>query len=137
MSKVVKAEKKELSAFDKLPPRRRLFVLEYVKDFNGKQAAIRAGYKATSAEITASKLLSIAKVKEAAAESVDQFIDGKKTELKKKVLRTLEQITDTTENDRDRIKAVELLGKFAGLWKDDVNVQANIQVNFDRSDDGF
>lgn len=33
------------------------FVEEYVKDFNGRQAAIRAGYSPNGAEVTASRLL--------------------------------------------------------------------------------
>lgn len=40
-----------------LTPRHELFIEEYLKDYNGAQAAIRAGYAAPSARITASKLL--------------------------------------------------------------------------------
>lgn len=47
-----------------LSPKRELFVLEYMKDKNGKQAAIRAGYSPGSAESTASDILGNAKVKE-------------------------------------------------------------------------
>ena len=47
-----------------LSPKRELFVLEYMKDKNGKQAAIRAGYSPGSAEVTASNILSDTKVKE-------------------------------------------------------------------------
>jgi phage terminase small subunit len=43
------------------------FVAEYLKDLNGKQAAIRAGYKASRAEVTASELLRDRKVSEAVA----------------------------------------------------------------------
>lgn len=45
--------------------RRRLFVHEYLKDLNGKQAAIRAGFAPASAEVTASQLLSNPKVRSA------------------------------------------------------------------------
>jgi phage terminase small subunit len=41
------------------------FVHEYLIDLNGKQAAIRAGYAAASAEVTASRLLSQDKVSDA------------------------------------------------------------------------
>lgn len=41
------------------------FVAEFLIDGNGKQAAIRAGYAPKSAEVTASKLLRLAKVSEA------------------------------------------------------------------------
>jgi phage terminase small subunit len=37
--------------------RQRLFVLEYLKDLNATQAAIRAGYAARSAKVTACRLL--------------------------------------------------------------------------------
>lgn len=46
----------------KLTPRQERFVSEYLVDLNGKQAAIRAGYSPKGAEVTASKLLSHAKV---------------------------------------------------------------------------
>jgi phage terminase small subunit len=51
----------ELSA--ELKPREQAFVREYLKDSNGKQAAIRAGYPGgASAEVTSSRLLRNAKV---------------------------------------------------------------------------
>lgn len=40
------------------------FCLEYLKDLNGKQAAIRSGYSAKTAENQASRLLSNAKVQQ-------------------------------------------------------------------------
>lgn len=43
------------------------FIREYLKDSNGKKAAIRAGYSKKSAESQASRLLSKAKVKEEVA----------------------------------------------------------------------
>lgn len=59
---------------DKLSPKRRKFVLEYVKDFNGKQAAIRAGYSPKTAEVQASRLLSNANLKAAADELSDSAV---------------------------------------------------------------
>ncbi|QFT84960.1 Terminase small subunit [Halomonas sp. THAF12] len=51
-----------------LTARQSRFVDEYLVDLNGKQAAIRAGYAERSAEGTASRLLSNAKVAEAIAQ---------------------------------------------------------------------
>lgn len=45
-----------------LTPKQATFVREYLLDLNGKQAAIRAGYSAKTAEVQASKLLSNPKV---------------------------------------------------------------------------
>ena len=49
----------------RLTARQAAFVQEYLVDLNGKQAAIRAGYTASSSEVTASRLLRNAKVDEA------------------------------------------------------------------------
>ena len=46
----------------KLTPKQIRFVDEWLIDFNGKQAAIRAGYSAKTAEATASRLLRNVKV---------------------------------------------------------------------------
>jgi len=46
-----------------LTPKRRRFVAEYLKDYNGTQAAIRAGYSPTSANQQASAILAIPNVK--------------------------------------------------------------------------
>ena len=52
------------SSSSKLTDQQELFCREYIKDLNGKQAAIRAGYKEKNAEVQASQLLSLLKVKE-------------------------------------------------------------------------
>lgn len=46
-----------------LTPKQQAFVVEYVKDKNATQAAIRAGYKANNAESVASRLVSKSHVK--------------------------------------------------------------------------
>lgn len=50
-----------------LTARQQMFVQEYLVDLNAKQAAIRAGYSAKTAEVQGSRLLSKAKVQEAVA----------------------------------------------------------------------
>ena len=55
---------------DKLTPKQGAFVREYVLDFNGTQAAIRAGYAPRSAEVQASRLLRIDKVRDAVKAAV-------------------------------------------------------------------
>ncbi|HTS16281.1 MAG TPA: terminase small subunit [Verrucomicrobiae bacterium] len=58
------------------PPKRRaqLFVSEYLKDLNGAQAAIRAGYSPATAMVTASKLLANVSISTAVREAQDQII---------------------------------------------------------------
>ena len=71
--------------YDKLTPRQARFIEEFLVDANGKQAAIRAGYAAGSAEVAASKLLRNPKVS-----------------AKLKIAR--QALTERTRIDADRIK---------------------------------
>ena len=48
---------------EELTLKQRIFALEYLRDGNGKRAAIAAGYKPRNAEVAASKMLRLAKVK--------------------------------------------------------------------------
>ena len=57
---------------DKLTPKQQRFALEYIVDFNGKQAAIRAGYSPKTAEVQASRLLRNVKVSECVRENIEQ-----------------------------------------------------------------
>lgn len=52
----------------KLTAKQEMFCLEYLKDLNAKQAAIRAGYAESGAEVRGSELLSNRKVAERVAE---------------------------------------------------------------------
>jgi phage terminase small subunit len=61
----------------KLPAKRAAFVREYLKDFNGTQAAIRAGYAAgESAKVTASRLLADANVQAAIAKGQQRLAES-------------------------------------------------------------
>lgn len=71
-----------------LNPKQALFVHEYLVDLNGKQAAIRAGYTERSAEVTASKLLRVPKVKAA----VDALLAKRKAKLELKAERLDEEL---------------------------------------------
>lgn len=51
-------------AAEQLNPKQLIFLQEYIRSGNGKQAAIAAGYSERSAEVTASRMLSQAKVKQ-------------------------------------------------------------------------
>lgn len=62
-----------------LTDKQQRFVDEYLIDLNGKQAAIRAGYSAATAEVQASRLLSNAKVAEAV--SARQTVIADKLEI--------------------------------------------------------
>ena len=62
------SQKTEQSAYLQLPAKRQRFVDEYIKDCNGTQAAIRAGYSQKSAQVQSAQLLAIPMVKQAVEE---------------------------------------------------------------------
>jgi len=79
-------------------PKEQAFVREYVKDFNGKKAAIRAGYSAKTAESKASQLLRKVNVQNA-LQSILQRAE-EKAELKLEDLqRHLQKIIEAKVTD--------------------------------------
>ncbi|MGS1116009.1 terminase small subunit [Castellaniella sp. UC4442_H9] len=63
----------------KIPPKQRRFIEEYLKDLNGTQAAIRAGYSERSAKQQAEALLSKPHIQAAVSEA--QAARSKRTEI--------------------------------------------------------
>jgi len=97
-----------------LSPKRAAFVTEYLRDFNGTQAAIRAGYSAHCAQETASRLLSNAIISGAISKAAEES----RTEAVM-VLREAQEIAtqiarDAERSARDRLAALELLSRFNG-----------------------
>ena len=131
-------EMKELAINDK----QRMFCYEYLKDFNGKQAAIRSGYSKKTAESIASRLLRNVKVLELlnklkeehvlkANLSVDDIINELKTIG---FAKADGEIVKTSH----KIKALEILGKHLGMFKEvsepDTEVKFICQVNIIRQE---
>lgn len=139
-----------------LTPNQERFVQEYLVDLNGTQAAIRSGYSAVSASVTASRLLANAKVAEAIAERQKErekrtgvtadrvvaelaklaFVDLsaayddngnllKPSEMPAEVRAALAGVDFAKTGDRiarfsAKERALELLGKHLGLFRDKV-----------------
>lgn len=133
-----------------LKPRERKFVWEYETDWNGTQAAIRAGYSEKSASVTASRLLKNAKV--AAYMRVRQREQYKamninKETLSAKLVKVLEQCMEGTPHlvwDSDAHEyvpdgtfvfdskgansALKLLGDSIGMFTQNINHSGGIGI---------
>lgn len=143
-----------------MTPKQERFCEEYMKDLNGKQAAIRAGYAANSAEVQASRLLSDdkvalhisqlkAKLSEKTGITVEYVVSslkevGERCLQKKAVMRfdyvNKEMVQLKDEEGRDvwefdsqgANKAFELLGKHVGAFETDNRQKAaTIKVEID------
>ena len=89
-------------AKDKLNPKQAAFVREYLVDRNGTQAAIRAGYSKKTANITASKLLTKANIKDA--------VDKGEEKHAERCAVTIETIKRMMDEDRDLARQLEQPG---------------------------
>jgi phage terminase small subunit len=129
-------------AKDKAPDRQIQFAQEYVIDFNGKQAAIRAGYSAKSAEVTACKMLRTAKVRSEIERLLADDV-GRRNEIRERNINELMPLAYTDaavevkrDKDgnvievsfRDKLRAIELLGKMHGLFTDKIDVSGGLSL---------
>lgn len=132
--------------------KQKMFVKEYLKDLNGTQAAIRAGYSEDSAKEIASENLTKPNIREA----LDKELEArtKKVEISAEyVLSSLKQIADrcmqaeeVTKYDSDAKdyvgigeykfdssganKSLELIGKYLKMWTDKTETEnKNTNVN--------
>ncbi|MBV7531335.1 terminase small subunit [Chitinophaga sp. sic0106] len=113
-------KKQQKKPNNELTPKVLRFGREYVIDHNGKQAAIRAGYAARTAEQQASRLLSNVKVKEFIS-SLESEVNTKleqKHELSKD--RVLQELARIGLFDARKLFTVDGAIKAPCHWEDDV-----------------
>lgn len=72
--------------------KQREFIRQYIIDFNGTAAAIRAGYAEKSAPARASDLLRKRKVREELNRQLDEIFKSDKQEIKARVIQMLQKI---------------------------------------------
>jgi phage terminase small subunit len=77
----------------KLTDQQKLFIAEYLKDRNGTQAAIRAGYSADTAQEQASRLLSKVMVRAAVDKKVEK-LEERSMVTAEYVIRGLKEIAE-------------------------------------------
>lgn len=136
----------------KMTAKQQLFCDEYLIDLNATQAAIRAGYLEKSARVTASKLLTNANIQKYIAERMaekessliadqDEVLKYLTSVMRGKtqsevvvvegvgegcsVARTMEKAPD----EKERLKAAELLGKRYGLYTEKIEADLDTELN--------
>lgn len=101
-----------------LTPKQQRFCEEYLVDLNATQAAIRAGYSEKTANRIASENLS--------KPDIQQYIKEKQAEARNRtsitvdfVLNGIKEIAEQGEQENNRLKAFDLLGKHLGVYEKD------------------
>ena len=112
--------------------KRSKFIDEYILSFDGKAAAIKAGYSEHTAKVIASQLLANAEVK--AEFEIRYAAYKKKNEVRReKVLDKLNKLVERCEEDDDRthlIKSLDMMNKMAGQYVQTVITKTEDQPLF-------
>lgn len=121
------------------------FCEEYVIDYNGTQAAIRAGYSEKSAYSQASRMLKnaevLARVRELQHEQVKRlsvsadYVILKLLETREKCMEPVPVLDfegnptgEYSFDSRGALKALELLGRHLGMFEDRLKVAAKVDT---------
>lgn len=112
-----------------LTKKKKAFVEEYMTDFNGTQACIRAGYSAKTAYSKANCLLKEPEVKE----YLNELMEERKKRLgieERQLIERVNEIAKYGEKDADRLKANELLLKYLGVIQDkrELNLKGRVET---------
>lgn len=104
-------------ALPKLTPKQAAFVHEYLVDLNATQAAIRAGYSKKTANRIATENLSKPVIQEALREAREAREKRSMITVEWVLAQIASIAQDEEAQQRDRLKALELLGKHLGMWE--------------------
>lgn len=130
----------------KLTEKQQRFADEYLIDLNGTQAAIRAGYSAKTANEQASRLLTKDNIKTYIEGRLEKISSEKIADAEEVMVYLTSVLRGESESEvvvvegsgegyskarrmgkapdeKERLKAAELLGKRYGLFKDNVNLE--------------
>lgn len=106
--------------YQKLTLRQALFLKEYIKDENGRRAAVAAGYSEKGASTTASRLLKEESVQEALSIIKSKIVESGVYDVE----AALKQIEDNINEAREKnqysavAKMIELKTKIAGIYQE-------------------
>lgn len=116
------------------------FVIEYLKDLNATQAAVRAGYSADTAYAIGYENLKKPEIRKKIDSQLNELMDAEKTEIKNRILDKLKQMifVDEEVRNNERLKAIELMGKYLALFTDRVEISGGMNVVYlDKQDEGL
>lgn len=127
---------------------RERFCLEYASGQNGTQAAVAAGYSEKTAGSKANQLLKIVEVKNRIEELMAQIASEKVADAQEvmEYLTTVlrgesrssvlclagegtQEVVEKPPDEKERLKAAELLGKRYGLYTDKVEMDADADLH--------
>jgi phage terminase small subunit len=117
-----------------LNAKQKAFTVEYMKDKNATQAAIRAGYSAKTARSIGNELLAKPDIMQAIAD-LQKAAEARAGITVDSIVEDLTGIAkDAATAPRDKIRAYELLGKYLGMFTEKVDIKGQIDTNVSKLD---
>ena len=111
-----------------LNAKQRAFTVEYIKDKNATQAAIRAGYSGRTARSIGNELLAKPDIAQAIAD-LQKAAEVRAGITVDSIVEKLTAIADDAATaPRDKIRAYELLGKYLGMFTERVEMKGQIDT---------
>ena len=101
---------------DRINSRQLAFINEYVKTLNATQSAIRAGYSKNGARVQGHRLLNTPHIKERIDKGLKMRADEGKVVTDLIRTHLTELALDSNILPKDRLKALDLLGRYRGMW---------------------
>jgi phage terminase small subunit len=120
-----------MDRMSKLTDKHKSFCHEYIKDMNGTQAYIRAGYSEKGARVSASQLLSNPNIQEYLAELVEKQF--KKAEVTtEEIIKGIADIArDNLEETQHKLKAWDMLGRYMNIYEKEKQSEApKIEIKY-------
>lgn len=118
-----------LGEFAIISPQEKIFITEYIKDYNGARAYIAAGYSEKGASQGASRLLTRVNIKNEIArrqELIQEASNINKENVIKKLLELIDDCYTDEKTDRTSIlKAMDMINKMTGMYVPENNITIN------------
>lgn len=117
-----------------LNAKQRAFTVEYIKDKNATQAAIRAGYSEKTAYSMGVQLLKKLEIAQA-IEELQKAAEARAGITVDKIVERINRIAeDPNTAPRDRLRADELLGKYLGMFTEKVEMKGQLDTTVSKLD---
>ena len=116
----------------KLTEKQKRFCEEYLIDLNATQAAVRAGYSPKTASRIAVELLNKTHVSQYLSKLMQERSESTKI-TSEQVVKELEKIafSDTEITGKEKMKALELLGKHLGMFQNQNSDESKVLEKLD------
>lgn len=134
---------------EKLIHKKRAFCEEYIKDYHGTNAAIRAGYSQKTAGVKAAQLMREPDVKAYISEltgSIKSERIATATEIQEILTKQVRgeeyeevvvcnqrgsEVLEKRISPRDRANAAVQLAKLKGMFNNDINIKSDVNISID------